>query len=228
MQRVLGVGVAAIGSVLLIAACGKRGSHGESADTAAITLSATELDSVRARADRSRIKGDSTAPIWIVEVSDFQCPFCRQWAEQTYPAINREFVSTGKVRMAYLNLPIPTHAHAVLAAEAALCAGAQDRFWQYHDSLFASQTRWEDLPSADSTFRELARSVGLNVRQWHSCVSSGAVRPLIAQDVQRIEQTGARSTPTFFIGDTAIVGAQPIDRFRAVIAAQIARSGARR
>lgn len=219
---------AALASIALVAACGPRGSRAESVDTIAATLSAAEIDSVRARADRSRIKGDSTAPLWIVEVSDFQCPYCRMWAQETYPTIGTEFVTPGKVRMAYLNLPMPNHAHAVLAAEAALCAGAQDKFWQYHDSLFASQTRWEKLPSADSTFRDLARSIGLNVREWQGCVTSGAVRPLIAQDVQRIEQTGARSTPTFFIGDTAIVGAQPIDRFRAVIAAQLARSGARR
>ena len=212
----------------VLAACGSRGGRASAADTAAVALSAADIDSVRARADRSRIKGDTTAPIWIVEVSDFQCPYCRMWAEQTYPAVSREFVSPGRVRMAYLNLPMPSHRHAVLAAEAALCAGAQNRFWQYHDSLFATQVRWSELPSADSTFRELARSIGLNVPEWQGCITSGATRAVIAQDVQRIEQTGARSTPTFFIGDTAIVGAQPIERFRAVIEAQLARPGNRR
>lgn len=214
--------------VALLAGCGSRGGRAASADTAAVALTAADIDSIRARADRSRIKGDSTAPLWIVEVSDFQCPYCRLWAEQTYPAIGSEFVAKGRIRMAYLNLPMPMHAHAVLAAEAALCAGAQDRFWQYHDSLFATQPRWSELPSADSTFRELARAIGLNVPEWQGCITSGAMRAVIAQDVQRIEQTGARSTPTFFIGDTAIVGAQPIERFRAVIEAQLARTRAAR
>lgn len=215
----------ALALTLAFAACGPRGGRtaGDSA-AAAAAAPAISADSTRTLADRSRIYGDTGATVWLIEVSDFQCPYCRIWHEQTYPVVRRDYVERGRVRMAYLNFPIPTHAHAFDAAEAALCAGVQDRFWEYHDALFRSQERWAGLASADSAFAGLARDVGIDVARWRACRASGWLRPLVMQDAQRVNQTGARSTPTFFIGDTAIVGAQPVDVFRRVIDEQLARA----
>ena len=80
-------------------------------------------DTISTRADRGRIRGADSAKVWVVEVSDFQCPYCKQWHDQTFEALDREYVQTGKVRLAYLNYPIASlHPNANAASEAAMCA----------------------------------------------------------------------------------------------------------
>src|SRR5687767_5403414 len=85
-------------------------------------------DSLAAIADRSRIQGSPTAPVWMIVVSDFQCPFCRTWHDSTYETLRREYVETGKIRMAYVHLPLSMHRHATITAEASMCAGVQGKF----------------------------------------------------------------------------------------------------
>ena len=209
----------------------KAGADAQGAPSPAVPVpsagaAALSADSMRALADQSRIRGSAAAPIWIVEVSDFQCPYCRQWHEQTYATVIRDYVDRSLVRLAYLNLPIQSHQHAWIAAEAAMCAGVQGKFWQYHDALFRTQEQWSALPAAEATFDSLARAVGVNGAAWRDCLTSQAIRSLIVQDVRRVEQTGVRSTPTFFIGDTAVVGALPTAVFRAVIDGQLKKAGA--
>src|SRR5215210_392488 len=120
------------------------GSTTTRTDTASVsTPSTAQNDPDGVKADLARIQGSPTAPLWVIEVSDFQCPFCRQWHEQTYQKLRDEFVRTGKVRLAYVNFPLAQHAHAQPAAEAAMCAGAQGRFWERHDARFTSQEKWQ-------------------------------------------------------------------------------------
>jgi protein-disulfide isomerase len=95
-----------------------------------------------AAADQARILGRPTAPVWVVEVSDFQCPYCKMWHDSTYETLKREYVNTGKVRLAYINFPLEKHRNAMPAAEAAMCAAAQGKFWEMHDALFDAQAKW--------------------------------------------------------------------------------------
>src|SRR5512146_2649594 len=121
----------ALAASLATAACGASdGAHAHSAPAAAARGAAARDSAPRDtallhRADHARIEGSGSAPLWVVEVSDFQCPYCRQWHEETYPAIKREYVDTGKIRLAYINFPISGHRNAWPAAEAAMCAAAQ-------------------------------------------------------------------------------------------------------
>ena len=188
-----------------------------------------------ARADAARIKGDQNAPVWIVEISDFQCPFCRQWQQETYPKLQAEYIAAGTVKLAYVHLPLPNHQHAMPAAEATMCAGAQGRFWELHDGIFASQPRWTRLASAATVFDSLAAAAGIDMAAWRSCMESGIMRPIIRSDYERAVSSGANSTPTFLImGDSTLgaaqpamlVGAQPIENFRSAIDALLARRGA--
>jgi protein-disulfide isomerase len=206
----------------LVMACGapERGADG----AAPSTPGAARGDSLTRIADTARIRGAADAPVWIVEMSDFQCPYCRIWHEETYPLILREYVETGKARLAFLNLPLPNHQHAVPAAEAAMCAGLQGKFWPMHDAIFASQSRWTGLPSADSVFTALAAGVGLDVASWRGCLRSDATLPLIEADRDRAIDAGANSTPSFFIGDARLSGALPADSFRVAIDAALARA----
>ena len=181
--------------------------------------SSTAPDTLSARGDRSRILGDSSAPVWVVIVSDFQCPFCKVWHDETFPALKREFVDNGQVRVAYLNLPLPQHQHARFTAELALCAGVQGRFWEYHDALFDTQSEWSPLPPGTPYFGQLAARAGVDSVQLRQCMESRTMGPLVEADYQRSVEARVRSTPTFMIGnDIRLEGAQPISAFREAIA----------
>jgi protein-disulfide isomerase len=179
-----------------------------------------------ARADSARIQGRADAPIWIVEVSDFQCPYCRQWHAETYAAVKREYVDAGKARFAYINLPIESHQNAWPAAEAAMCAGEQGKFWQMHDALFGAQNRWAALGDPGPVFAELASGVGVDPARLRECISSRALRPLIQADRERAVEAGVNSTPSFLIGGTRIEGAYPIAEFRRVADSVLAAAAA--
>jgi len=210
---------------LLIVVAGCRSTDGSAQGSPSKSASSTQAtpDSARAnvllaRADRARIQGDTAAPVWLVEVSDFECPFCKQWHDQTYAAIVREYIGPGIVRMAYVNFPLGQHPHAMPAAESAMCAAAQDRFWQMHDALFNNQEKWVALTDAQPFFDSLAVSIGVDASAWRECVRSNVMRRLINADRSRGLTAGVGNTPTFFVGDEPIVGAAPLDAFRAAIA----------
>ena len=182
-------------------------------------------DSVSTAADRGRIRGSDKAPIWLVEVSDFQCPYCKQWHDQSFATIDREFVQTGKVRLAYLNFPLTgIHRNARAASEAAMCASVQGKFWELHDSLFDSQERWAGVENPLPIFDALALAAGVNAAGWRLCMTSHATAPLIDADRDRSSAAGVQSTPTFFVGDRKLEGAYPVDSFRVAIEAAIAKA----
>jgi protein-disulfide isomerase len=174
---------------------------------------------MHARADLGRILGDSAAPLWMIMVSDFQCPYCKQWHDQTFEAIKKEFVEPGRVRLAYLHLPGSGHQHARRTAELSMCASAQGRFWEMHDALFDSQAAWSRLPSQTTFFDSLALSTGVDQQAITACMDARAMEPLVNADYQRAVEAGVGATPTFLIGATERVeGAESIQAFRAAVA----------
>ena len=177
----------------------------------------TDSASLLAKADHGRIQGDSSAKLWLIMVSDFQCPFCREWHDQVFPTVMRDYVATGKVRVAYLNFPLGIHPNAMPAAEAAMCASVQGKFWEMHDAIFRTQDQWAGLPNPKAVFDSLATSVGVAAGPYRSCVESGATRPMILADEQRATTAGVRATPTFFIGSGELEGAVPLPEFRAAL-----------
>lgn len=193
------------------------------AEAAPSTAAAPRDTALERRADHARIEGSANAPVWVVEVSDFQCPYCREWHAETYPVVKKEYVDTGKIRLAYINFPLPAHKNAWPAAEAAMCAAAQDKFWPMHDALFATQAQWESSATPSTVFDSLAASAGVDTASYRACVSHHAMRPLIQADVQRAEASGVNATPSFLIGGQMISGAQPADVFRRAIDAALAK-----
>lgn len=184
-------------------------------------------DSLLGLADEGRIQGAENAPVWLIEISDFQCQFCKQWHDDVYPAIRREYIEPGVVRMAYINLPLPQHQHAEAAAEAAMCAAVQGRFWPLHDRIFDTQERWSRLPAAGAFFDSLAVATRVDTAQFRDCVRSGLMGRLINADRSRASAAGVRSTPTFFVGDEPIQGVAPVEAFRQAIARQRAKAPGR-
>jgi protein-disulfide isomerase len=210
--------------VALSLACAPANSSKQGAETSATTLKDSALvsaaaakDSDGVKADLARIQGNPAAPVWVIEVSDFQCPYCKQWHDETYPVLRDEFVRTGKVRLAYVNFPLAQHQYAWPAAESAMCAGAQGKFWEMHDALFNTQSKWEALAAPASFFDSLARAQGVDVTHWRQCIQSGKMKAWIQADHDRAQTAGAASTPSFMIGDQLLVGAQPIEEFRRAI-----------
>lgn len=169
------------------------------------------------RADLARIDGRPNARLWILVVSDFQCPYCKEYHDKTSKLVHQEFVESGIARMAYINFPLRIHANALPAAEAAMCAGAQDRFWPYHDRLFATVDKWARVDNTAPIFEGLAAELKLNAETFRQCVADHVMRPMIQADYQRGVQAGVNSTPTFLIGRTVIPGNAPIDAIRKAV-----------
>jgi protein-disulfide isomerase len=202
-------------------------SGGEVAPKASPTgMTGGLTDSTSARADRGRIRGDSAAQVWLVEISDFQCPYCKQWHDQSFATLDKEYVQTGKVRLAYLNHPIPSlHPNARAAAEVAMCASTQGKFWELHSALFTTQEMWAKLPDPSAFFDTLAVKSGVAAAPWRACMKAHATLPLIDADNDRTSSSGVRSTPTFFVGSRKIEGAYPVDSFRVILNEAIAKAG---
>lgn len=183
-----------------------------------------------AAADMARIKGSADAPVWLLIVSDFECPYCRMWHEQSYEAIVKEYVEPGKVQLAYINLPIPSHRNAKPAAEAAMCAGVQGKFWEMADGIFATQERWSQMPIGSAVFDSIAGAQAIDMPQWRACVEDEKTREMVEADAARAGQIGIGSTPSFVIlrGDQlvrGISGAFPTDTFRVALDSALALSG---
>lgn len=164
--------------------------------------------------DSRRIRGKAGAPVTIVEFSDYQCPYCKS-VQPTLTAVLKKY--DGKVKLAFRDLPLRTnHPNAQTAAEAARCAGEQDKFWEYHDLLFANQSRLDA-----SGLLERARALQLDEKEFESCVSSGKYKAEIEQDLQDALRAGVQGTPGFFINGIYLNGAQPAEAFDKAITREI-------
>lgn len=164
-----------------------------------------------------RTKGVASAPVTVYEMSDFQCPYCRQFARDAFPTIEKEYIATGKVRWIYINFPLPIHKNAPPAAEFAMCAARQGKFWPAHDILFRQQTRWADLDSPSQYFLGLADSLRIDRSRVRTCLESGETRKEIEDDAAGAMKAGANSTPTFYIEGGIIAGAWPAPVWRPIL-----------
>jgi protein-disulfide isomerase len=165
-----------------------------------------------------RTKGSADAPVTMYEMSDFQCPFCGEFWRETLPSIERDYIATAKVRLVFVNMPLTSlHPNAEPAAELAMCAARQHKFWQMHDLLFRHQDAWADLAEPGPYFLALGDSVNANQAQLQECLRTKATRPVVEADFDGSRRSGATSTPTFYIEGELIVGAQPYSVFKQVL-----------
>jgi protein-disulfide isomerase len=175
--------------------------------------------SVNVSYDPARVKGDPKAPITIVEFSDFQCPFCKK-SESTLHELLTKY--SGRVKLAYLDFPLrEIHPQAQSAAEAARCAGEQGKFWEYHDALYADESK---LDGAELLTR--ARALNLDEKSFQSCLNSGKFKSKIEADLQQGSKVGVAGTPGFFVNGVFLSGARPQADFEKIIDSQLALLGA--
>ncbi len=165
--------------------------------------------------------GRDDAPLTVVEFTDIECPYCRQFHATTFPEIKRQFVDTGKVRFVSHDFPLDFHRHAASAAHAVRCAGDQGRYWEMRHRVMTHDALDE------AALGDLASGLGLALDQFRACQQSGKHRAAIAQDIAEALGIGVSGTPTFVIGRTTpagvegeqVTGALPFEAFAAKLQA---------
>lgn len=159
--------------------------------------------------------GPEDAVITLIEFSDYECPFCQRWHTEVFAKIREQYPD--KVRLVYRDFPLPSHAGAAPAAQAANCAYEQGAFWEYHELLFSGAY------SMNATgFKNYASQLGLDEERFNECVDSNRYRDEVQADLQYAANLGVNSTPTFFLNGIPIVGAQPFEIFQRVIEMELA------
>lgn len=157
--------------------------------------------------------GNPDAPIIITEFSDFECPYCARAARDTLPDLKTNYIDTGKVALVFKNYPLPLHRYAMSAAQAAECAYQQDKFWEYHDVLFAHQ---EELQK--KALFDYAEEIGLNMDEFEACYDDPRIKASIQLDTQEGDNKGITGTPTFIFSDgSKLEGAYPYSEFEKII-----------
>jgi len=156
------------------------------------------------------VQGDKNAKVTLIEYSDFQCPFCSRHV----PTLDKILADyQGKVRLVFRNFPLTSlHPYAQKAAEAAECAGDQNKFWEMHDKLFANQ----DALTVDN-LKQYAKDLGLDSSKFDSCLDSGKYVERISTQATEAQAAGITGTPGTFVGSTLVKGAYPYDTFKQII-----------
>lgn len=164
--------------------------------------------------------GLANAPVVMIEYSDYQCPFCARYSAETFPRLREDYVETGKVRYVFKDFPLPSHAQAGTAAQAARCAGDQGAYWGMHDLLFAGQWEWSGV-AASEVFRRYAEELDLDTGAFASCLETETHAEDVAGDLREGARLGVSGTPAFFVGNRFISGAQPYEVFEQAIEAAL-------
>jgi protein-disulfide isomerase len=177
--------------------------------------------------------GPADAPIVIVEFSDYQCPYCWRWYDQVYKPLLAAY--PGKIRFVYRNFPLSFHQNALAAAEAALCAGDQNAYWEFHNTLFDHYdvvNNQEGSLLEQETYNQFARDLGLDVAAFEQCMTSHKYEQFIQDDMAYANnlppdtngEPAVGGTPTFFVNGRRLGGAYPIQYFQEIIDAKLAKS----
>jgi protein-disulfide isomerase len=166
--------------------------------------------------DDDPMLGAEDAPITIVEFSDYECPYCRQWHSEVYTQLIDTYGD--QIRFVYRDFPLESiHSNANSAAQAANCANEQGVFWEYHDKLFSME---QGL--GNDAYLEYASQLDMDEGAFQECIGSGRYQDEVQSDFEFAANLGVRSTPTFFINGIAVVGAQPFDIFQQIIERELA------
>ena len=182
--------------------------------------------------DDDPILGEKNAKVTLIDFTDYECPFCKRYFDQTFSQIKKEYIDTGKIKYVVRDLPLPFHANAHKEAQAAECAreqGGDGAYYKYHDEIF-KRTTSNGTGLALTELSVIANDLGLDGTTLQSCLDSDKYKAEVDKDLADAAAVGATGTPTFFIGKstpdgviigTKIVGAQPLSAFQAEIDKQL-------
>ncbi len=213
-------------TLLPLVASGCADKDGNAQTTPDGSVVPSDVSVIMQRADRARVKGDTSAPLRMIEVSDFQCPYCKQYFDETYPKIDSAYVKTGKIQYLWISFPNPRHVHSWPAIEASFCAGAVGKFWPMHDMLFRNQDEWAKSDTPVDFFMKYAEDLGIDSTSYRQCLEEDRPSPLQVRDLASVTRVGVNGTPFFIIGDSiSMEGAAPFAKFKGVLDSLIAKRG---
>lgn len=205
LGAVIAIGVAAIAYAKF-----KSGDTQGAVDKPVTLADSTDARSIYQKATPMQL-GEGTAPVKLVVFSDYQCPYCGQWASQVQNALVNDYVKTGKLQLVYYDFPLGgAHKYSFLAARAARCAGEQNKFWEYHDLLFGQQSEWAfraGVPIDD--FDKYADQVGVKRDQFDVCLKSDKFADVVTANRLLGDQLGVNATPTILINNRKV--REPLD-----------------
>jgi protein-disulfide isomerase len=175
--------------LLLIASCAKKEITGSTITT---------LQAVAPKIELMHMIGNSNAPIEVIEYSDFECPYSKQFYNEILPGLKRDYIDTGRVKLIFRNLPLNSvHPNAHKAAEAAECAGMQGKFWEMHDYLFS-----HGVSGGVEDFKSYALNISLNPIEFNSCLDTNNTRQKVKDDFYSGINLGVKGTPSFVVNGT--------------------------
>ena len=163
--------------------------------------------------EKTPVLGARNAPVMFVEFADYECPYCQQMTP-TLQKLQTEY--KGKVAFAFKDTPLPMHSHAEKAAEAAHCAGAQGKYWEYHDTVFGNKK----LEIAD--LKQDARDLKLDTAAFEKCLDSGAQAEAVRAELEESQKLGLQGTPVFFLNGRMLNGVQSYEQLRKAIDQELA------
>jgi len=166
-------------------------------------------------------KGNKNASVTIVEFSEYECPFCKHYVDETYGQILEEYGDD--IYYVFRDYPLPFHKHAQETAEAARCAGDQNSYWPIHDMLFEERDEWVEETKITTILVDYAKNLGLNTQTFNSCLSSGKYTQAVEDDLALGNKVGVSGTPSFFINGVMLVGAQPFESFKTLIETELSK-----
>lgn len=167
------------------------------------------------------IKGNVNAKVTIVEFADFRCPFCEKFFTDIEPQLLKEYVDTGKAKLAFRNFAFLGQA-SVVAANAGECANEQDKFWDMHDYLYKNQPSESDTSMyTTDKLTAIAGQLGMDTAKFRSCLDSNKYDKNVSDDLAAGQKAGVNGTPTAFVNGTPVVGAVPYNQLKTAIDAEL-------
>lgn len=160
--------------------------------------------------------GSDSAPVEVVEYSDFECPFCARFANLQMPAVRRQLIDAGLVRWRFREFPLPSHPYARYAAHAAHCAAEQGRFWEMHDALFADHSWAQTGKNPRRLFDRMANGIGIDMGAYETCMQENRYAARIEASRLEGEARGVGGTPTFFVNGRQYTANPTSDAFKAL------------
>ena len=185
---------------------------------AIILVTIKDLKEKDVKSSGNQSKGHSEARVILIEYADYQCPFCGRFFKGTFPDIKREYIDTGKVEYIFKDFPLEFHKQAPKAAEAANCAGDQEKYWEMHGKLFENQNNL----SVDK-LKSYAKDMGISSFEFERCLDSAKFAEKVAKDIAEGKKEGVNGTPYFILGiktgngldkKKMMVGARPFSAYK--------------
>lgn len=166
--------------------------------------------------------GSNDAKVTIVEFADFQCPFCGEWQKNVFPKLKAEYIDTGKVRFAYWDFPFLGQ-ESVMAATAARCAKEQNKFWEFHDALFAAQKGENQGAFNLTSLNRIATNLKLDQKTFEACLHDKNYKQTINDIFDKANGVGISSTPTIVINGYKFEGVMPWGKYKQIIDAELGK-----